>query len=216
MGFVVTIPIKKIYLKAIKGPSSVLEKCAIISPSDMEVAQIEIPSTYWSFVWSSQILLLATLWWFVSGLIEIGPVIHQESWKCGNYVYWRQIGRLTTRGPWATLLTRETVPINKHFSAKLWLYHNVDLEIKIVSPFWELNGCYSFKVESPSPKKALCQVWMKLALWFWKRRILISQFRYYRSFRKGRGPLWMNPLFPWMICAKFGWNWTKGSWKEGF
>jgi len=26
------------------------------------------------------------------------------------------------------------------------------------------------KLESPSPKDALCQVWMKLAQWFWRRR----------------------------------------------
>ena len=26
------------------------------------------------------------------------------------------------------------------------------------------------KLESPSPKDALCQVWLKLALWFWRRR----------------------------------------------
>ena len=21
----------------------------------------------------------------------------------------------------------------------------------------------------------------------------------------------LNPLYPWMLCAKFGWNWPKGS-----
>ena len=26
------------------------------------------------------------------------------------------------------------------------------------------------KLESPSPKDALCQVWLKLAQWFWRRR----------------------------------------------
>ena len=28
------------------------------------------------------------------------------------------------------------------------------------------------KLESPSPKDALCQVWLKLAQWFWRRRWL--------------------------------------------
>ena len=28
------------------------------------------------------------------------------------------------------------------------------------------------KLESPSPKDALCQVWLKLAHWFWRRRFL--------------------------------------------
>ena len=29
---------------------------------------------------------------------------------------------ITTRAPWAISLTRETIPINKHIWAKLWLY----------------------------------------------------------------------------------------------
>ena len=29
---------------------------------------------------------------------------------------------------------------------------------------------YLNKLESPSPKDALCQVWLKLAQWFWRRR----------------------------------------------
>jgi hypothetical protein len=28
------------------------------------------------------------------------------------------------------------------------------------------------KLESPSPKDDLCQVWLKLAKWFWRRRFL--------------------------------------------
>ena len=28
------------------------------------------------------------------------------------------------------------------------------------------------KLEPPSPKDALCQVWLKLAQWFWRRRFL--------------------------------------------
>ena len=28
------------------------------------------------------------------------------------------------------------------------------------------------KLESPSHKDALCQVWLKLAKWFWRRRFL--------------------------------------------
>jgi hypothetical protein len=29
-----------------------------------------------------------------------------------------------------------------------------------------------YKSESPSPKDALCQVWLKLAQWLWRRRFL--------------------------------------------
>ena len=35
---------------------------------------------------------------------------------------------------------------------------------------WKRNRVLHFnKLESPSPKDALCQVWLKLAQWFWRR-----------------------------------------------
>ena len=44
-----------------------------------------------------------------------------------------------TKGPWATLLTWETVPILKHNSAKLILYHCINEEKKSI---WRLNWCF--------------------------------------------------------------------------
>ena len=46
------------------------------------------------------------------------------------------------------------------------------------------------KIESPSPKYALCQVWLKLVQWFWRERFLnflkvYLIFRYYVPFNKG-------------------------------
>ena len=46
------------------------------------------------------------------------------------------------------------------------------------------------KHESSSPKDALCQVWLKLAQWFWRRRFLnfvnvLSLFRSYLPLEKG-------------------------------
>ena len=36
-------------------------------------------------------------------------------------------------------------------------------------------------------------------------------------FRKGGGPLKkLNPIHPWMLCAKFDWIWLGGSWEEKF
>ena len=54
------------------------------------------------------------------------------------------------------------------------------------------------KLESPSPKDDLCQVWLKLAQWLWRRRFLkfvnvISQFRNYLPLEKGGG-LHLNKL----------------------
>ena len=49
------------------------------------------------------------------------------------------------------------------------------------------------KVKYPSPKDALCQVWLKLALWFWRRKILnfvkiFSFLSYYLPLKKGMVP----------------------------
>ena len=37
-------------------------------------------------------------------------------------------------------------------------------------PFEKGGALHLNKLESPSPKDALCQVWLKLAQWFWRRR----------------------------------------------
>ena len=54
------------------------------------------------------------------------------------------------------------------------------------------------KIESPSPKDALCQVWLKMAQWFLRRRFLnfvnvFSLFRNYLPLEKG-GALHLNKL----------------------
>ena len=54
------------------------------------------------------------------------------------------------------------------------------------------------KIESPSPKDALCQVWLKLAQWFWRRRFLnfvnvFSLIRNYLPLEKD-GALYLNKL----------------------
>ena len=67
------------------------------------------------------------------------------------------------------------------------------------------------KLESPSPEDALCQVWLKLAQWFWGRRFfnfinVFSLFRNYLPLEKDRA-LNLNKLeslHPMMLCTKFG------------
>ena len=79
------------------------------------------------------------------------------------------------------------------------------------------------KLESLSPKDALCQVWLKLAQWFWRRRFfnfvnVFSIFRNYLPLEKGWA-IYLDNLIsphPLMLCAKFGWNWLSGSGEEDF
>ena len=50
------------------------------------------------------------------------------------------------------------------------------------------------KLESPSPKDALCQIWLKLAQWFWGKFFFNISSMYFRYFvvlsplGKGLGP----------------------------
>ena len=41
-----------------------------------------------------------------------------------------------------------------------------------ISPWKRVGALYFNKLESPSPKDTLCQDWLKLAKWFWRRRFL--------------------------------------------
>ena len=79
------------------------------------------------------------------------------------------------------------------------------------------------KLESPSPEDALCQVWLKLAQWFWIRRCLnfvneLSLFRNYFPFEKGAA-LHLNELeFP---SPKDAWckvwlKWAQWFWRRRF
>ena len=74
------------------------------------------------------------------------------------------------------------------------------------------------KLESPSTKDAFCQVWLKLAQCFWRRR-LSMYFRYFviiSPWRKEGPFIWTNLTshHPRMIWAKFDWNWHSVSGEE--
>ena len=59
----------------------------------------------------------------------------------------------------------------KIFNFNMFFYYFV-----IISP-WKRGGALHLnKLESPSPKDALCQVWLKLAQWFWRRRWKCEKF----------------------------------------
>ena len=102
-------------------------------------------------------------------------------------------------------------------SSKLCLYHNVDEERKktLISPVWELIWfLFCLELNPLHPKRALCQVWLKLAHWLWRRRLFNSVnvfllFRNYLPWERWWSFNWTN-LNP-MLCAKFCWNWSSDS-----
>ena len=94
---------------------------------------------------------------------------------------------------------------------------HVFLLFRYYLPLEKGRGLHLKKLESPSSKDALCQVWIKLAQWFWRRFLnfvnVFSLFPNYLPLEKG-GALHLKKLespSPRMFCAKFGWNWPSGS-----
>ena len=76
-----------------------------------------------------------------------------------------------------------------------WFWRRI-IFFLILSPLGKVNLCcckmkyLMFKMLkrlSPSPKDALCQVWLKLAQWFWRRRWKCEKFRDRRTDRQADG-----------------------------
>ena len=73
------------------------------------------------------------------------------------------------------------------------------------------------KLESRSSKDDFCQVWLKLAQWFWRTNFfnfvnVFSLFLCYLPLEKSGPFIWtnLNPLHLSMLCAKFDWKWPSG------
>ena len=97
------------------------------------------------------------------------------------------------------------VQINQHIWMKLWLYHNVEQERKkTITPIFEGVGLYLNKLESPLPKNALCQVWLKLSQWLWKRRQKCEKF----TNRQTDGQITYN-----LLSEKLTWAFISGELK---
>ena len=91
----------------------------------------------------------------------------------------------------------------------------------IVSPL-KGRALHLNKLEFPSPKDILGQVWLTFAHWFWRKRFfkfvnVFVLFRNYILLEKGGEHLHLkklNPLHQKMICAKFVWKCSSGFGKE--
>ena len=80
-------------------------------------------------------------------------------------------------------------------------------------------GLHLNKFVSPTPKDALCQVWLKLAQWFWGRRFLSVGNLFLHlllsyTLGEGHGPTTSHHIE--LLCAKFSWNWPNGSGVDDF
>ena len=88
-------------------------------------------------------------------------------------------------------------------------------------PFGKDLALHLKKLESPSPMDTLCQVWLKLSQWFWRRRFLkflnfFLLFLNYLPFGRIVALHWknLNSLHPGIFCSKFSWKWPCGSGEE--
>jgi hypothetical protein len=86
------------------------------------------------------------------------------------------------RGP-GPLFEQFRIPLPKDDLCQVWLklacwfwrrrffkYFSVFLLFCDYLPLEKVNPFYLNNLESPSPKDDLCQVWLKLAQWFWRSR----------------------------------------------
>ena len=54
---------------------------------------------------------------------------------------------------------------------KIFKYLQYNFTFSLLSPLFEKGvALYLNNFESPPPKDALCQVWLKLAKWYWRKR----------------------------------------------
>jgi hypothetical protein len=130
------------------------------------------------------------------------------------------------RGP-GPLFEQTWVPFTQGWYMYVWLilacwfwrrflkHFSVFLLFRYYLPLGKGNPLHMNKFESTSPKDDLCWVWLKLALWFWRRFLkdhtLFLHFCDYFPFEEDLAIYLNNFLYPRIICTKFDWIWPAGS-----
>ena len=82
------------------------------------------------------------------------------------FFIWTNLNPIHPRMLWARLVEIGSVILEKRF----FNFVNVFSLSLNYSPWKRTRAIHSIKLESPSPKDAFGQVWLKLALWFWRKR----------------------------------------------
>ena len=100
-----------------------------------------------------------------------------------------------------------------YFYTEHWLREKNDYLL-----FENWRFLFFFKVESPLPKDALCQVWLKWIFRRFKKKIWQRIFTILLLSPLSKRPDFSFPLHPRMPCTKFGCNWlnTSSSGKKDF
>ena len=119
---------------------------------------------------------------FVQRLIEIGSVVLEKKilkfrlciFSIKNYLLLEKgralhLNKLESPSP-KDALSQVWLKLTKWFWRKIFNFDNVFSLFRNYLPLEKGGALHLKKLESPSPKDALCQVWLKFAQWFWRKR----------------------------------------------
>ena len=100
-------------------------------------------------------------------------------------------------------LPKKPVPINNKF-VQSYYCTITPIKRKIIKSFFRTEWSYVFNNMRPvlHTRMKLCQVWLNLAQWFWKRWFSSNFINIFFAFS-----LSLNPLHPRMLYAKFEISW---------
>ena len=95
-----------------------------------------------------------------------------SSWKRTRPFIWTNLNSPSPKDA----LCQVWLKLIKWFWRRFLNFVNVFFLYPFYLPLEKGRALYWNKLESPLPKDALCQVWLKLAQWFWRRRWKCEKF----------------------------------------
>ena len=107
-----------------------------------------------------------------------------SSWKRAGSFLWTNLNPLHPRMHWAKFGWNRTSGSTEDF----FNFVNVISRFCNYLPLEKGGALHLNKLISPSPKDVLCQVWLKLAKWFWRRRFFYFVNVFLSPLGKERGP----------------------------
>ena len=119
---------------------------------------------------------------------------------------WRNLNPFHPRMLVPSLVEIGTLVLKK----KSFKFSECIFSILKLSPLWACGP----SIKYPLPKDTLCQVWLKLAQWFFKFHQCI--FAITSPWKRVWHFIWtnLNSFHPRMLWVRFGWNWHSGSGNE--